>query len=110
VLDEESDSKYLPEKENQLEGEGEVIDEMLARLEGLENEGLSGWDEEDMEDNDEEAEFEIKDDAALLTFTQTLQRAHDAAAAAQREREASRKRKQHYTGNSSRTKERWSAK
>ena len=55
VPDEESDSEYLPEKENQLEGEGEVIDEMLARLEGLENEGLSGWDEEDMEDNDEEA-------------------------------------------------------
>src|SRR5882724_9481416 len=94
VLDEESDSEYLPEKENQLKGEGEVIDEILARLEGLESEEFSGWDEEDMEDNDEEAEFEIKDDAALLTFTQTLQRAHDAAAAAQREREASWKCKQ----------------
>ena len=58
-------------------------------MEGLENEGFSEWDEEDMEDNDEEAEFEIKDDAALLTFTQTLQRAYDAAAAAQREMEAS---------------------
>src|SRR5882724_10095188 len=76
VPDEESDTKYLPEKENQLEGEGEVIDGILARLEGLENEGFSEWDEEDMEDNDEEAEFEIKDDTALLTFTQTLQRAH----------------------------------
>src|SRR5882724_3909409 len=96
--------------ENQLEDEGEVIDEILARLEGLENEGFSEWDEEDMEDNDEEAEFKIKYDVALLTFTQTLQRAHDAAAAAQREREASKKCKQHYTGNSSQTKERWSAK
>jgi len=101
VQDEESDSEYLPEKENQLEGEGEVDDEIFARLEGLENEGFLGWDEEDMEDDDEEAKSEIKDDAALLTFTQTLQRAHDAAAAAQREREAGRKCKQHYTGNSS---------
>src|SRR5882724_13377847 len=94
VPDEESDSKYLPEKENQLEGEGEVIDGILARLEGHENKGFSEWDEEDMEDNDEEAEFEIKDDVALLTFTQTLQRSHDAAVAAQREREASWKCKQ----------------
>src|SRR5882724_5287669 len=93
VLDEESDSEYLPEKENQLEGEGEIIDGILARLEGLENEGFSEWDEKDMEDNDEEVEFEIKYDAALLTFTQTLQRAHDAAAVAQREREASQKHK-----------------
>src|SRR5882724_7323482 len=110
VSDEEADSKYLAEKENQLECEGEVIDGILAWLEGLENEGFSEWDEEDMEDNDEEAEFETKDDAALLTFTQTLQRAYDAAAAAQREREASWKCKQHYTGNSSQTKERWSEK
>jgi len=35
VKDEEYDSKYLPEKEKQLKGEGEVADEILARLEGL---------------------------------------------------------------------------
>ena len=49
VQDEESDSKYLLEKENQLEGEGEVDDEIFARMEGLANEGLLGWDEVDME-------------------------------------------------------------
>jgi hypothetical protein len=43
-------------------------------------------------------------------FAETLQRAHDTAAATERERDKKRKRPKHYTGNSVRSKQRWAAK
>src|SRR5882724_2850121 len=67
-------------------------------------------DEKDMEDNDEEFDAEIPDEVVLLTFAETLQKAHNAAVAIQRQQEASHKRRKYYTGNSSCIKQRWAAK
>jgi hypothetical protein len=50
-------------------------DELVAKLQVLESEGLVEWDnedvevdDEDVEDDEEEAAAEIRDDAALLLF------------------------------------------
>jgi hypothetical protein len=85
-------------------------DELVAKLQVLESEGLVEWDNEDVEDDEEEAAAEIQDDAALLLFIKTLQDAHDMVVAAEREKEASQKRKKLYTGDSLRTKQHWDAK
>jgi len=107
VLEEESDPEYLPGKDIHPQDRWEGDEEKLPRLE---NEGSMESDEEDIGDNDEEFDAELQDEAALLTFAETLQQAHDAAAAIQRQQEASHKQRKYYTGNSSCTKERWAAK
>jgi len=107
ILEEESDNEYLPGKDIHPQDRWKGDEEIVSRWE---NEGFMESDEEDMEDNDEEFDAEIQDEAALLTFAETLQKAHDAAAAIQRQQEASHKRRKYYTGNSSHTKERWAAK
>ncbi|KAF8583560.1 hypothetical protein K439DRAFT_1617363 [Ramaria rubella] len=96
--------------EGDSDDEYDEDDEIIANFEVLENEGFVECDEEDSEDDDEEAEAESKDDATLLLFSQTLQKAHDVAVAAEQEKEAGQKRKKHYTGNSQRSKERWASK
>jgi hypothetical protein len=67
----------------------------------LGDKGLIAWDsddeddDEDEESGDEAAEDEIRTDAALLMFAETLQRAHNTAAATERERDEKRKRPKH---------------
>jgi len=107
VPEEEYDPEYLPGKDIHPQDRWEGDEETLSRLE---NEGFMELDEEDMEDNDEEFDAEIQDEAALLIFAETLQKAHNAAAAIQRQQEASHKQRKYYTGNSSCTKQRWAAK
>ena len=48
---------------------------------------------------DEEGDAKVYDDAALLDFVATLQKAHDGSAATEKEKEATRKRPRHYLGN-----------
>lgn len=68
----------------------------------LDSDSDTDLDDEDL-DWDEEEEAEVKNDATLLTFSETLQKAQAAAAEAERERRESRKRSRAYTGNSSRS-------
>ena len=50
------------------------------------------------------------DDAALLEFAATLQKAHDISAAVEKEQEAARKRPRHYLKNSRRTNKQYAQK
>jgi hypothetical protein len=67
-------------------------------------------DEDDVSElgseNDEDEIPEIQEISALEQFSSTLQKAHDLALAAEREREKGRKRPKRYHGNSLRTKQR----
>ncbi|KAF8573614.1 hypothetical protein K439DRAFT_1624948 [Ramaria rubella] len=88
----------------------EGVDAISVKFQILESEGLVEWDEEDLEDDEEEAIAEIRNDAALLQFSKTLRDAHDAAAAVERKLNAGWKQKRHYTGNAVCTKQLWAAK
>lgn len=63
---------------------------------------VDGSDLEDM-DMDDDEEAEIKNDAALLTFSAVLQQAQQTAVAAEKKKWGQRKRPKHYAGNSNRT-------
>jgi hypothetical protein len=57
-------------------------------------------------DVDEDDEAEIEDEATLLTFAATLQKAHNVAIAAEKAKHAQNNHPQHYTGHSTRTNQR----
>ncbi|KAF8584608.1 hypothetical protein K439DRAFT_1616592 [Ramaria rubella] len=104
VPDEEFTLETMPtmeedDSDNEYDGDDRIIS-------CFEEEGFVEYDEED----NEEAEAEIRDDATLLPFAQTLQKVHDVSVAIEWEKEAGRKRKKHYTQNSQRMKERWAFK
>ncbi|KAF8519947.1 hypothetical protein JB92DRAFT_2828281 [Gautieria morchelliformis] len=66
VLDEDSSSDFITDlEEDSDDGWEEGDNEIIGRFQILENEGLAEWDEDDLEDDDEEAATEIKNDAAL---------------------------------------------
>ncbi|KAF8530658.1 hypothetical protein JB92DRAFT_2825615 [Gautieria morchelliformis] len=66
VPDEYSSSDFITDlEEDSDDGWEEGDNEIIGRFQILENEGLAEWDEDDLEDDDEEAATEIKNDAAL---------------------------------------------
>jgi hypothetical protein len=91
------------------------IDQELLEITGhfvfLQEDELPEWgpedvDTEDEPDSEEAPETDIQEESALQKFAETLQRAHDSAAAAEREREKGKKRPKRYFGNSKRTRRR----
>src|SRR5271156_5205348 len=62
----------------------------------------------EMESGDKDDAFkEIKNDAELMAFASTLQKAHDQMVQEEKEKRATKKRKATYLGNSVRSKWRW---
>ena len=64
--------------------------------------------EEEMESDDEDITLkEIQSDAELLEFASRLQEAHDQMVTEEKSKQAAKKRKSTYSGNSDRSKRRW---
>lgn len=76
----------------------------------LEEEGLACDSSDSDSDLDEDEEAEIRDEAVLLHFTSTLQKAQEVAAAAERKAWEMKKRPKWYDGQSARTVRRQEAK
>ena len=84
------------------------LTEIIGRFACMEEDGFDteseGVDSEDEEgDGELAAGTEIREDSNLQLFASTLQRAHDAATAAERERQRGNKRPRTYSGHSKRT-------
>jgi len=71
------------------------------------------WDEDEdksCSESDKEFEAQIKNEATLLTFAQTLKNAQSVAVTAERKKNSKGKCLKHYTGHSIRSKQPWAEK
>lgn len=116
----EEDSEYLPKPcarrplsdSTFVKVEPELRDFFLV----LDDEGLACESSDSDLDSDSDSGFdsdedaEIRDDASLLNFSETLKRAQELAVAAERKKWEEKKRPRHYTGSSERTLHHFAAK
>lgn len=98
-----------PTVEDFTDSEEESEDNDFIPMDPMDGSDLLGDESEiEMESEDEDDAFkEIKNDAELMAFALTLQKAHDQMVQEEKEKRATKKRKATYLGNSVRSKRRW---
>ena len=99
----------LPTVEDVTDSKEESEDNDFIPMDPMDSSDLPGDESEiEMESEDEDDAFkEIKNDAELMAFASTLQKAHDQMVQEEKEKRATKKWKATYLGNSVRSKRRW---
>lgn len=109
-VEDEDTPRCHPHNESPLE-DPEIV-EIINEFVHIQEDGFIGYDPEleddELEDDEDDPDplIEIQELTDLEVFTQTLQKAHDAATAAEHERQKGNKRPKRYLGNSKRTRRR----